>query len=355
MSAGPVKAEGKAEVKAEAKPEAKPAAEKPAAAPPPAAHKTGTVADGGLPRAEKVDVMLLLEGTFPYVSGGVSSWVNQIIRGFPELKFGAVFVGSRRSDYAEMKYKLPDNFVHLETHFMHEFHDLPMVAAADGDAGGFELNAKLHDALRASRGRQDAEEASRLTNDLLGQALPMLGRGKPLSEEAFLYSRSSWEYVSKCYREYCTDPSFVDYFWTVRIMHSPIWLLARISDSLIPAEVYHTISTGYAGLLGALLKRKTGKPLLLSEHGIYTRERKIDLFQSTWIRDNRSLLDKDAAQLGYFREMWIRFFEAAGRMCYQASDRIVALYENNRLRQVGDGAPNERTLNIANGIDLPRL
>ena len=45
-----------------------------------------------LPTAERVDVMLLLEGPFPYVSGGVSSWVNQIIRGFPDLTFGAVFL-----------------------------------------------------------------------------------------------------------------------------------------------------------------------------------------------------------------------------------------------------------------------
>ncbi|OYW31068.1 MAG: hypothetical protein B7Z51_05725, partial [Methyloversatilis sp. 12-65-5] len=41
-----------------------------------------------------VDVALLLEGTFPYVSGGVSSWVNQIIRAFPDLTFAVVFIGS---------------------------------------------------------------------------------------------------------------------------------------------------------------------------------------------------------------------------------------------------------------------
>lgn len=44
-----------------------------------------------------------------------------------------------------------------------------------------------------------------------------------------------------------------------------------------------------------------------------------------------------------------------GRMCYDASDTIVALYENNRLRQVADGAPEDRTQNVANGINLPRL
>jgi hypothetical protein len=42
-------------------------------------------------------------------------------------------------------------------------------------------------------------------------------------------------------------------------------------------------------------------------------------------------------------------------LCYQASNEIVALYETNRLRQVHDGAPAERTRNIPNGIDLPRL
>ena len=39
------------------------------------------------------DVTLLLEGTYPFVSGGVSSWVHQIIRGLPEYSFSLVFLG----------------------------------------------------------------------------------------------------------------------------------------------------------------------------------------------------------------------------------------------------------------------
>ena len=73
-----------------------------------------------LPRANSADICLLLEGTFPYVSGGVSSWVNQIIRGFPEYTFACCFVGSRPEDYGEMKYDLPDNVVHLEVHYLHD-------------------------------------------------------------------------------------------------------------------------------------------------------------------------------------------------------------------------------------------
>jgi glycosyltransferase involved in cell wall biosynthesis len=120
-------------------------------------------------------------------------------------------------------------------------------------------------------------------------------------------------------------------------------------------HAFHTVSTGYAGFLGALLANTRGLPLILSEHGIYTKERKIDLFQSEWIKDNRGVFEKDASQVSYFRDLWIRFFEALGRMCYEAADRIVALYETNRLRQVTDGAEPARTMNIPNGVDLKRL
>jgi len=308
-----------------------------------------------LPRADSVDVMLLLEGTFPYVSGGVSSWVNQIVRGFPEYRFGAVFLGSRREDYGEMRYPLPENFVHLEVHYVQDVRDPPAAASHRGDASAFELNARLHDALRAAREPGAHRPAPGEAGDLLRRMVPQLADGQPLSERAFLYSERSWEFVTDQYRRFCTDPSFVDYFWTVRIMHSPIWMLAKIAGSLVPAGCYHSISTGYAGLLGAMLRQRTGRRLLLSEHGIYTKERKIDLFQSSWIADNRDVFDKDPSQVAYFRDTWVRFFETLGRMCYDASDRIVALYEANRLRQIADGAPPERTTNVANGINLPRL
>ncbi|MDP9107772.1 MAG: GT4 family glycosyltransferase PelF [Pseudomonadota bacterium] len=298
------------------------------------------------------DVMLLLEGTFPYVSGGVSSWVNQIIRGFPQIRFGVCFIGSRREDYGKAKYELPDNVVHLETHYMHELHREPLVTPAAGDVAAFAQMDALHQQLRTPQ--RAGIEPGQISN-LLHALSPLLDDGEALDEDAFLYSQTSWQYIADQYRSRCTDPSFVDYFWTVRIMHAPIWTLARISRKLIPARAYHSISTGYAGFLGALLKQKTGRPLILSEHGIYTKERKIDLFQSEWIHDNRGVFEKDASQLSYFRDLWIRFFEALGRMCYEASDEIVALYETNRLRQINDGAAPVRTRNIPNGIDLPRM
>ncbi|NUU04317.1 GT4 family glycosyltransferase PelF [Herbaspirillum robiniae] len=313
---------------------------------------TPAAADPYERRAADCDVMLLLEGTFPYVSGGVSSWVNQIIRGFPEIRFGLCFIGSRPQDYGTPKYQLPDNVVHLERHYIHEHLAAPNVVRSRGDARAFERMDELHTQFRNySRGGASHEALTAL----LAELTPMMDDGGKLDQDSFLFSKKAWDYLAEQYRTFCTDPSFVDYFWTVRIMHLPIWTLARVARNMIPARAYHTISTGYAGFLGSLMKMQTGRPLILSEHGIYTKERKIDLFQSEWIRDNRNVFEKDASQIPYFRDLWIRFFEALGRLCYQASNNIVALYETNRLRQVSDGAPAERTMNIPNGIDLPRL
>ena len=40
------------------------------------------------------DVCMLVEGTYPYVAGGVSAWVHDIIKGHPELRFSVFNIGS---------------------------------------------------------------------------------------------------------------------------------------------------------------------------------------------------------------------------------------------------------------------
>ena len=306
--------------------------------PPPAA--------AAFPTADSADIGLLLEGTYPYVAGGVSSWVHQIIRGFPEYRFALAFLGSTPADYGEMKYKLPDNVVHLEAHYIHSGRDKPPVRAERGDPAAYALVKRLHEYFR---------EPGKHPHGVIAESLAAISSKGGLSDASFLHSRASWDYVTEQYRSHSRDPSFIDYFWTVRTMHQPLWMLARVAEAFPPVRAYHSVSTGYAGFLAAMLRWKTGRPLILSEHGIYTKERKIDLFQSEWIKDNRDPFDRDPAEIGYLRQLWIRFFESLGRMCYEASDDIVSLYEANRLRQIADGAPAARTQSVPNGIDLPRL
>ncbi len=303
------------------------------------------------PKAAQADVALLLEGTYPYVSGGVSSWVHQIIRGCPDLKFAAYFLGSQPSDYGAIRFELPPNLVHLEVNYLFKSGDKVQPKAIKGDA-------KVFDGVRCMHARWREQGAAALAGKEVDKSNPdlatVLGQlGKSLNEEQFLHSEQAWKFITENFNAHCTDPSFVDYFWTVRIMHTPIFTLQRVVDHMIPVKAFHTISTGYAGLLGAMCARRFGKPLVLSEHGIYTKERKIDLMAAQWIADRRGPLSQDATQISYFRELWIRFFQGIGRACYDAADPIIALYEANRLRQVADGAIDSRTTCVANGISLP--
>ena len=304
------------------------------------------------PQASDADIALLLEGTFPYVSGGVSSWIHQIIRAYPQYRFAIVFLGSKRQDYGTFRYPLPDNVVHFEEHFLYE--DVqrgtqlqPM--ERPGDPQGTALVQDFLAALAA--GGPHAPQAMAAFEAVAAQLLP----GGAIALEDFLYSRQSWNLLCQIYRDHCADPSFVDFFWTVRIMLQPLWTLARVAQALLPVRAVHCASTGYAGFLGGLLAQTRSIPLVLSEHGIYTKERKIDLFKSEWIHDNRNIFQRDPAELSYFRQLWIAFFEWLGRYCYHRADPIIALYEANRLRQVQDGADAARTMNIPNGIALTRF
>lgn len=301
--------------------------------------------DHPLPRAQEVDVLLLLEGTFPFVAGGVSSWVNQIIRGFPEIRFGAIFLGSRSDDYGDMRYPMPDNLVHLDVTYIYENRDNPPIVPTHAPVSVMADVEHMHDKLYDNMRHPDC---LRLFSDLMNEA----GPDGQLTQEVFLYSKEAWEFVKKSYRQRSTDPSFVDYFWTIRTIHTPFWRLREAALRAPRARIYHSISTGYAGILGLLLKHRDPRPFILSEHGIYVKERKIDLYQAQWLKDNRSVFERDPSRLSYFRQLWIRFFEHLGYLTYQAANDIVALYEANRQRQVVDGAPPALTCNIPNGIDI---
>ena len=96
-------------------------------------------------------------------------------------------------------------------------------------------------------------------------------------------------------------------------------------------------------------------PSLLTEHGIYTKERKIDLFQSEWIRTTAMCSRRTRRSCRTSARLWIRSSSGWGGCRYDAANPIIALYETNRLRQVADGADAARTRNIPNGVNVKRL
>jgi len=304
----------------------------------------------------RADVCLLLEGTYPFVRGGVSAWVHQIISGLPEISFSLVFIGSRRCDYSEAKYQLPSNVVHLETHYLEDAHAGYAPKRVHVVERQLEPVVALHDYLTglASGCPMSSAERGRLERST-DAVLTQLETPDGISAAQFLFGSGSWEYIRRRHLEGEPDASFIDYFWTLRIVHGPMFQLARLARRIPPARAYHAVSTGYAGLLGAYLERQRRRPFILTEHGIYTKERRIDLNQAEWL-DNLGPPGAKSAEAGTpLRKLWIRCFESLGRLAYRSADPIISLYAGNRARQLDDGAAPERTQIIVNGIDTRRF
>lgn len=309
------------------------------------------------------NICLLLEGTFPYVRGGVSSWVKQMIEGMPELSFSIVYLGADASSHGKPSYELPVNVVHLETHYLLD--SLPLEEDSSGIlerlkayCGGFskqhsssdnyQLNSNLHTELRDTNGRLGSNVAEQFT--------ALLTAKDSISENDLLQGRRAWETIREKYQEAPEGLDFNHFFWTVRSMHSPLFILADIARNAPSADVYHSVSTGYAGFLGSMLKHATGKPYIISEHGIYTKERELDLAQVDWIPQ-----DLDPFKVGlndnmsYLRSVWIRFFGSLGRMSYSSANHVFTLYEGNRKRQIADGAVEDKLTIIPNGVNVRRF
>ncbi len=223
-----------------------------------------------------IDICLLLEGTYPYVRGGVSSWVHQLISGLPQFNFYLVFIGGSKETYGEQYYTFPDNVVGIEKHYLMDNDGLFSPRPRRGKRAAFDMWQSV---LERFKRPQES-----LSGEHLQGLLANLGKNKSLSYDDFLYSERSWEVIVDLYFKHAQYQSFVDYFWTFRHIYSPLFTLVKIAEKLPQARMYHSISTGYAGFLGALAKQKQNVPYLLTEHGIYTKERKIDLTQASWIK-----------------------------------------------------------------------
>lgn len=290
------------------------------------------------------DVCIITEGTYPYVMGGVSTWIAQILDSMPQLRFSILHVGASRHQTREVRYKLPPNLVSVHDEFLFDYptprkgrEALDREVLSDADK---EAILKFYVELTDGR-TTDTDDISRIVRSFPTEADFI---------EVMAHSASIWDVITRLYRRAAPPGlSFLDFFWTIRALFMPVLNVMRMT---IPkARLYHAACTGYAGLLGARASRETGRPYLLTEHGIYSRERRIELSRIEWLSSSGAarFLQLERSR-NWFREWWILLFQSLSRTAYTHTSRIVSLYPGNREAQIREGAAGERIDVIPNGI-----
>lgn len=286
----------------------------------------------------QADICMILEGTYPYVPGGVSNWTHDLIMGMPELSFHLLTIVPPNAKL-ELRYTLPENITGI-THVT--LQELP------------EGHSRIPRAKQFFRDLESSLEKIHSNGNLTDfeKILQLLEPHKNnLGNHLLLNSKEAWEMVTQMNNAQYSASSFLDYFWSWRSLMSGFYsiLFAKIPQ----ARMYHAVSTGYAGLLASRAKIETDRPVLLTEHGIYTNERRIEISMSDWFHQkslgwlNLSNIKKD------LKDLWIDTFITYSRICYMACDKIITLFPENQDMQISDGADPEKLEVIPNGVDFP--
>jgi len=269
-------------------------------------------------------VCLILEGCYPYVRGGVSTWTDSYIRAFPDYEFILWTVVADRKSSGVFKYQLPENVTAVHEVFLNDAFE-PGKNTGSEDFSDEELEA-LSKLVRC----EDLDWKTMFTIFESGRVYP----------QAFLKSETFLALLNElCMTKYLYAP-FSEVFYTVRSMILP--LLHILTQPAPEADVYHSIATGYCGVLGAMGATRHKKPLIITEHGIYTREREEEILRSRWTVPN-------------LKDMWISFFNMLSLCGYKYSTFVTSLFGHARETQIHLGCPAEKTSVINNGIRLQRF
>jgi polysaccharide biosynthesis protein PelF len=288
---------------------------------------------------KQADVCLLLEGTYPYVSGGVSSWVHDIIGGLPELNFQLVSLLPNRSARKRV-YQVPPNVIAVNDVYLNELPRgwpwLPGLKTFFRSTEIYLKNITQRGSLADVRG-------------LAELFAPLRGR---LGSQIIYNSHAAWEILLTLYRQSQSRSPFLEFFYTWRSLIGGLY--AVLLADLPKARAYHAVSTGYAGALMARAAVETGRPAIVTEHGIYTNERRIEITMADWIYDTpyASFSVSDAPR--NLKDLWKDVFGTYSLACYQAAEEVLTIFGGNQKFQRSDGADPAKMRVIPNGVDVAR-
>ena len=285
-----------------------------------------------------IDVCLLLEGSYPYVAGGVSTLVHELITTMKDIRFGIVYIAPNSDPTRKLKYALPSHVVYLKEVFLHDY-DLSSYRKREPKEADYDLIRHFYGEM--FEGRYDS--FPRFIDLFRGEK-------SCFDIQTWFSSETIWKMLKEFYELYGEEMSFIDFFWTWRGTQLP--LIQVLSAPLPRSKIYHSISTGYAGLIGSMAKIEHGTKFFLTEHGIYTHERLLEISQASWIYQKEKKNFRAQRELSILKRWWIGMFHVMSRLTYNYADRIFTLYEGNRVRQILEGGDPEKISIIPNGIDV---
>jgi polysaccharide biosynthesis protein PelF len=283
-----------------------------------------------------MDIALITEGTYPAAHGGVSVWCDQLIRGLGDHRFDVHAITGTHAD--RPVWSFPANVRRVEL--------LPLW-------GG----SSLHRRLPRRDKQRFAEIHDQLVRILTGPE-PTLTEFIDCLHELWLVSDTidvtagfrsedtiqrlldAWqatvegEHGSRRHRPDRPRPTIADAVNATSLLDHCLRPLAVTPRDV---DVTHSAANGLGALLAFTAKWAHGTPFILTEHGVYLRERYLAYRKSTYSRPVKDLI--------------LRFFKLLTDAAYLHADLITPGNTYNQRWARRGGADPTQIRTVYNGVD----
>ena len=300
-----------------------------------------------MPRASnRPSVLLTTEGTYPFEGGGVTTWCDVILNGLPDIDVHLIAVTG--STAITLNKQLPP---HVKT-----VQAVPLFGSVEPTEFTRAEEPFATTVLRRARTTESMVE--RQFVPLLKQLLAALERPEEagwneariiwelnryfirLDHRATFRAEATWRAFRDTIRDQESGPDGLD----VRLddlIRSLRWMYSFLLPITCPVprtDVSHATLAGFAGLAGVIAKLEYGTPFMVTDHGIYLRERYIAM--------------SNAAEETYFcKRFLLRLVHLVSRVCYVTADQISPVCDHNQRWELRMGATPDKIQTIYNGID----
>lgn len=281
-----------------------------------------------------MEVALITEGTYPFHQGGVSVWCDQTIRALKDHQFRVYALTG--SDTEELAWDLPGNVTDIVRVPLWSAARPPGRVRRRRDRGGFGPNhegllaalAPGSDATALLEALRQFAAAARAGDDGLAMGLrSSVAAGALLDVLADVSGPRDRQggVPAPTVAEATEFLDLLDHYLRPLRMEPPAEALS------------HSVANGLGALLALSAKWAYGTPFLLTEHGLYLRER---------------FLAYRPGSLGHHsRVLLLRFFKLLTEAAYVAADLIVPTSKYNQTWEEAGGADPAKIQPVFNGIE----
>ncbi len=290
----------------------------------------------------------MTEGTYPYAGGGVSTWCDVLCRGLSEIDFHIIAVTG--TPIATLKYKLPSNvrlvcqvplwgseepteYVRPDTAFA----DIYLSRNETTEDVVSEHFIPLFERFLEQMLRQNTQEAAdpHVVHE-------MYRYFKRYEYKSTLQAYPTWRtFCSVIIRRWTDEqmpeheqPSLYDLTTTMRWLYN---FLMPLNVEIPRTDIAHSTLAGISNLPIVVSKMEYGTPVIVTDHGVYIRERYIAI--------------SSERLTPFAKRFLLRLSAYASRLLYTIADQVSPVCDYNMRWETRFGADPVRIRTIYNGVD----